>query len=238
MRQVPPLKGGPERATVRPPHAQHVDWKALYPTEIILHGPATRKDVAFTFDDGPDDVWTPRIQAVLDTHGVKGTFMCVGERIQLHPQILLQLVRNGHVVGNHSWNHPNFTRIPMAEVRNQIHRTTDVIQNLTGARSRLFRPPYGALNRAVIDTVIALDYKILFWDVDSLDWSRITAEQVSINVLAHAAPGSIILMHSAGGRGERLDDTVRALPYIIRVLRREGFSFRTIPELVDVPAYL
>ncbi|CAM3777719.1 polysaccharide deacetylase family protein [Alicyclobacillus pomorum] len=236
-RQQPPLEGGPERSPERPPYAVHVDWHALYPNEIILEGPTNKREVALTFDDGPDDLWTPRIQQVLDAYRIKATFMCVGQRVQSNPRILRRLVRDGHIVGNHSWSHPNFTKIPASQVPVQIEETTNLIHRVAGVRPRFFRPPYGALDNEVIREVIALKDKILFWNVDSLDWSGLTAEQVSVNVLAHTKPGSIILMHSAGGRGESLNDTVQALPHIIRTLRGGGYQFKTVPELLDTPAY-
>jgi peptidoglycan/xylan/chitin deacetylase (PgdA/CDA1 family) len=162
MRQLPPFKHGPERIEERHPHTKHVDWASLFPGEVILHGPA-RKEVALTFDDGPDDVWTPRILHILAQHDVKATFMCVGERIRQNPGVLRRIVREGHVVGNHSWDHPKLTKIPLAEVRTEIERTGNEIHRVIGARPRLFRPPYGALNADVIREVISLDYKIIFW---------------------------------------------------------------------------
>lgn len=232
-----PLKHGPERLSERPPHTKHVDWSSQYPNDVILAGPTNRRAVAFTFDDGPDDVWTPQILAVLTQLGIKGTFLCVGARVAQNPQVVQEMVKAGHVVGNHSWDHPNFTKISISEVRSQIERTADEIARVTSVRPRFFRPPYGALNEAVIEEVIRLQYKILFWNVDSLDWSGITAQQVEANVLAHVGPGSIILMHSAGGRGESLEDTVRALPKVVSTLRNEGYSFFTVPELLGIPAY-
>lgn len=235
-RQIAPHFHGPERTAERHSHASHIDWSSRFPNEVILHGPP-RKEVSLTFDDGPDDVWTPRILSVLANYDVKATFMCVGRRIEQYPNVLRRMYREGHVIGNHSWNHPNLTKIPISEVRDQIERTAGVIDRLIGVRPRLFRPPYGALNEDVIREIRSLNYKIILWNVDSLDWAKLTASQVTANILAHAAPGSIILEHSAGGRGESLEDTVRALPRVIERLREEGFSFVTVPHLLDIPAY-
>ena len=237
-RQVSEFQHGPERMEERPPHAQHIDWHSLYPNEIILSGPTDRKAVALTFDDGPDNLWTPRILAVLTQYGVKATFNCVGYRVHQNPQMLQRLARAGHILSNHSWNHPNFTKIPLSEVRTQIERTSDVIQRVAGVRPRYFRPPYGALNREVIEQITELGYKILYWNVDSLDWARLTGPQAAANVLAHTEPGSIILMHFAGGRGESLEDTVQALPYIILTLLEEGYTFETVPQLINEPEYM
>lgn len=239
LRQVAPapFKHGPERVGERPLHAKHVDWNSKYPNEVILGGPANQKAVALTFDDGPDEVWTPQILAVLKQLGVNGTFLCVGQRVAQFPAVLRQMVKEGHVIGNHSWDHPNFTKISTTEARSQIEQTTNEIEKVVKVRPRFFRPPYGALNDQVIEVVIELEYKILFWNVDSLDWSGITAQQVEANVLGHARPGAIILFHSAGGRGESLEDTVRALPKIVNALRKEGYSFLTVPKLLNIPAY-
>ncbi|GGJ04803.1 hypothetical protein GCM10010885_12430 [Alicyclobacillus cellulosilyticus] len=236
-RQAPAHAGGPERITERPPRAHHIDWHARYPNDIILHGPTDRKAIALTFDDGPDDVWTPQILRILAQYQVKATFFCVGQRVQQSPRVLQQIYREGHVVGNHSWSHPNLTRLSPAEVRAEVERTSDEIQRLLGVRPYLFRPPYGALSDEVIREVVAMGYKIVFWNVDSLDWAGLTGPQVAANVLAHAGPGAIVLMHSAGGTGEGREPTVQSLPYIIVTLRRFGYTFVTVPELTGIPAY-
>ncbi|QSO55050.1 polysaccharide deacetylase family protein [Alicyclobacillus curvatus] len=237
MRQLSPFQHGPERRRERPPHSQHVDWHSLYPTEVILSGPTDRKQVALTFDDGPDTLWTPLILSILDSYDVKAEFNCVGERIQQNPSMLDRIFQGGHDVENHSWNHPNFTKIPLSEARWQIEQTNSLIQQIMGVRPRFFRPPYGAINAEVIQMVVSLEMKILYWTVDSLDWSGLTRSQVISNVLGHAGPGSIILMHFAGGRGGSLEDTVQALPYIIQTLHREGYTFKTVSNLLSLAPY-
>ncbi|MCL6444340.1 MAG: polysaccharide deacetylase family protein [Alicyclobacillus sp.] len=232
-----PFVHGPENAAERPPRTHYIDWHSLYPSEIILHGPQQQRRVSLTFDDGPDGVWTPRILQILAQYGVTATFCCVGQRVEQNPQVLRRIVRQGHMIANHSYNHPNFTKIPLEEACRQVNSTSNIIQRVAGVRPRFFRPPYGALNRDVIEMLISLDYKILYWDVDSLDWAGLTAAQVSINVLSHTEPGSIILMHSAGGVGESLADTAQALPDIIRTLRAQGYTFVKVSELLDEPAY-
>ncbi|GIP32499.1 polysaccharide deacetylase family protein [Paenibacillus sp. J2TS4] len=228
--------GGPESSQGRPPQPQLIDWSALYPNEIILHGPAVKK-VSLTYDDGPDDRWTPQILDVLKAHQVKAAFFCVGWRIQRYPDVLKRIVQEGHIVANHTWNHPNLTKLPVNEVKNEIVRTEDEINRLVGRRTALFRPPYGALSDQVVKTILAMNYKIILWDVDSLDWSGLTAEQVATNILSHAHPGAIILQHSAIGIGGSLQNTVNALPYTIETLRKQGYSFATLPELLGIPAY-
>lgn len=206
----PELAGGPESPQERPPHTDQVDWATQFPREVILQGPAT-KEVALTFDDGPDDYWTPRVLDGLREADVKATFFCVGQRIQTNPDVFRRMINEGHIVGNHSWNHANLAKIPLDQVTDQLIRTNDVMNRVAGVRPHLMRPPYGSLSEPVIRETARLGQIIILWNVDSLDWTQIPAEQVAINVLAHTGPGAIILMHSAGGEGQSLLNTVNAL---------------------------
>jgi len=233
----PELQGGPERLGERQPHAAHVDWAGQFPNEVILHGPAV-KEVALTFDDGPDDYWTPRVLDDLKELGVKATFFCVGQRVQANPEVFLRMIKEGHVVGNHSWNHANLSKIPLEQARDQIIRTMDEMQRVGGVRPHLLRPPYGALSEPLIHEATRLGQIIILWNVDSLDWNPISAEQVATNILSHTGPGAIILQHSAGGVGQSLQNTVDALPYVVHTLQKQGYAFRTVPELLKIPAYL
>ena len=232
----PEHKDGPERVGERQPHADHVDWASQFPREVILHGPSV-KEVALTFDDGPDDHWTPRVLDALRDAGVKATFFCVGQRVQANPEVFRRILREGHIVGNHSWNHANLARIPLNEATDQIVRTNDEMHRVADVRPHLLRPPYGALSEPLIREATRLGMIIILWNVDSLDWTQIPAEQVAVNMLAHTGPGAIILQHSAGGEGQSLQNTVDALPRVISTLRNRGYAFRSVPELLKIPAY-
>jgi len=233
----PDLQGGPERLGERQPHADHVDWAGQFPKEVILHGPAV-KEAALTFDDGPDDYWTPRVLDDLKELGVKATFFCVGERVQANPEVFRRMIKEGHVVGNHSWNHANLSKIPLEQARDQIIRTNDEFNRVGGVKPHLLRPPYGALSEPLIREAIRLGSIIILWNVDSLDWTQIPAEQVAANILSHTGPGAIILQHSAGGKGQSLQNTVNALPYVVHTLEERGYAFRTVPEMLKIPAYI
>ncbi|WEK55029.1 MAG: polysaccharide deacetylase family protein [Candidatus Cohnella colombiensis] len=232
----PALQGGPERLNERQPHADHVDWAGQFPNQVILHGPSV-KEVALTFDDGPDEIWTPQILDDLREAGVKATFFLVGQRIEAHPDVFHRIIQEGHVVGNHSWDHPNLSNLSITALREQINKTDAVMNKLAGVTPHLLRPPYGALSTELIEEATRLNKIIILWNVDSLDWTQISDEQVAANILAHTGPGSIILQHSAGGVGQSLQNTVNALPYIIETLRSRGYQLRTVPEMQKVPAY-
>jgi peptidoglycan/xylan/chitin deacetylase (PgdA/CDA1 family) len=235
--QLPPLTGGPERPGQRPPYSRTIDWASLYPRDIILRGPMDRREVALTFDDGPDAVFTPQILNVLRRTGGKGTFFVVGRRVRRYPGVFQRMLREGHEVGNHSWSHPKMSRLSAGQVRTELRRASDEMNRVGNVRPRFFRPPYGALSETVIRVAVAEGYKIILWNVDSLDWSGIPRTVLATNVLSQVRPGSIILMHSATGRGGNLQNTVQALPSIIQRLRREGYRFVKVSELLDMRAY-
>ncbi|MBP1157012.1 MULTISPECIES: polysaccharide deacetylase family protein [unclassified Paenibacillus] len=234
LREPVPLEphiGGPERPEEHASHIEHLDWSSKYPTEVILHGPLL-KEAALTFDDGPDDQWTPKVLDVLARFHVKATFFVVGSRCDRNPDMLRRIAREGHVIGNHSWNHPNMAKLSPEVIRSQIQRTDDVIRMVTGTTPFLLRPPYGALSDTIVEEAIKAKKKIILWNVDSLDWMQLNGKQVAANILAHTCPGSIILQHSAGGVGESLQGTVDALPGVIKALRTQSYKLLTVPELL------
>jgi peptidoglycan-N-acetylglucosamine deacetylase len=192
------------------------------------------KEVALTFDDGPDSHWTPCILKILSHYKVKATFMCVGKRVHQSPEILCQIVEEEHIIGNHSWDHPHLTKLTSADIQEQVRRTAEEIERVASVKPRLFRPPYGDLNQIVIDELSQLQNQIILWNVDSKDWQGLDGPKIVSNVIPHVSSGSIILHHCSGSNSS---GTVQALPYIIEVLKEQGYFFSTISEMFDIPAY-
>lgn len=229
---TPDLADGPE-GEVRSPHPMSLaDLHNKYPSTFVLQGPRRKREVALTFDDAPDNNFTPRILDVLKKEGVRATFFVVGNRVEAHPDVVIRMVREGHELGNHSYNHANLPKISDEEFRWQIMKTDSLISQYTGYIPTYVRAPYGNLNEDQIRW-LASQHKInVFWNVDSLDWKGLDAEQVETNVLSHVHPGSIILQHAAGGKGEDLSGSVNALPTIINQLRNDGVKLVTVSELL------
>ncbi|MFD0871600.1 polysaccharide deacetylase family protein [Paenibacillus residui] len=236
LTQTPDLADGPENATRDPRPLSLGDLRAKYRSTFILNGPSSKREVALTFDDAPDDRFTPQVLDVLKKEGVKATFFVVGNRVEKHPDIVQRMVDEGHVIGNHSYDHANLPKLTDDKFREQITRTDSLIRNFTGYTPSLLRPPYGNINEGQIQWLASQQKRIINWNVDSLDWKGLSAEQVETNILAHVFPGSIILQHSAGGTGEDLTGTVNALPRIIAKLREDGVKLVTIPELLNISA--
>lgn len=194
-------------------------------TAAVLHGPRKR-EVALTFDDGP---WpdTPQFLGTLERLRVPATFFMIGEQVATHAADLARELRDGDVLGNHSFTHPDLAT--SGNVAGQLSTTTSAIVRTSGYRPCLFRPPYGATDSAVQETAHSLGLSTIVWDVDPRDWSLPGTPAIIDTVLAQAHAGSIILMHEGGGpRGE----TLAALPTIVKGLRSRGLRPVTLLQLL------
>ncbi|MDD2401785.1 MAG: polysaccharide deacetylase family protein, partial [Clostridia bacterium] len=216
------------------PQREIVDLVSMFPDIFYREGDKKVKEVALTFDDGPDSVYTPEILDILKKNKVKATFFLIGNRAELFPDVVKRMVKEGHIIGNHSMNHANIVKLSKSETSKEIKDAEDVLVTLTGYKPALFRSPYGSLNPEKVKEIEKLEVKIIAWNVDSLDWKSLTAEQVKTNILENVKEGSIILQHSSGSREEDLTGSVAALKDVIKVLKKDGYKFVTIPELLNI----
>jgi peptidoglycan/xylan/chitin deacetylase (PgdA/CDA1 family) len=185
--------------------------------------------IALTFDDGPDRKLTPRLLDLLAQHHIHATFFVVGENAAQHPDILQRAVREGHEIGNHSWSHPNFGKMSDESVRSQVKRTEETIENATGARPTLLRPPYGSVTARQKRWLREdMGYEIILWDVDPLDWKNPGPSVVTNRILKETRAGSIVLSHDIHAQ------TIEAMPQTLRELEEKGFRFVTVSELLKM----
>ncbi|NLC77586.1 MAG: polysaccharide deacetylase family protein [Clostridia bacterium] len=229
------LAGGPERTGRGFPQREIIDLASEFPGIVYNQGDVREKKVALTFDAGPDAGTTVQILDILKDHDVKATFFVIGKRAEADEPVLKRMKDEGHIIGNHTCNHPNLMKLDKDTITKELMETEDFVEKAVGYRMSLFRSPYGSLSRDNVKQVADLGYKIIAWNVDSLDWKGLSGEQVRTNILENVRNGSIILQHSAGGPGEDLSGTVEALPTIITTLQKEGYEFVTVPELLDIP---
>lgn len=227
-------EGGPESTERKPNLISNAVLQREYPNIVVLRGSRYENKVALTFDDGPDIRFTPQVLDVLRQYRVNATFFLMGARAAEHTSIVRRMHSEGHAIGNHTYWHPNLTEESLERVHWEITSTEEVINQILGFRPRLFRPPYGALNREIVEFVGSLGNTIILWNVDSLDWRQLPVNVITDNVLANTTPGSIILMHDGGDWTMDLSGTVNSLHEIIPRLRREGMQFVTIPELINI----
>lgn len=203
-----------------------------YSETFVFRGPRV-KQVALTFDDVPDPRFTPQVLKILKREGVKATFFVVGSRAKKHPDLVRKIHKDGHIIGNHSYTHQQFKKHTLAEFQSEILRTEKVIQNIVGYRPRLIRPPYGDINEAQVRWAKRHSYRVVNWNVDSLDWKGLDKEKVKQNVLETVGPGSIVLQHAGGGNGTDLSGTIEALPEIIRELKAKGYQFVNVATMLQ-----
>lgn len=201
---------------------------------LFRSGPQNKREVALTFDDGPDLVYTPRILDILKKEHVHATFFLVGKSAQKYPWIAKRIAEEGHVIGNHSYDHALFTKLQPEQIRTEIIQADKVLSKITGVHSDLFRPPYGAASVDNVLQVAAMDYKIIDWSVDTRDWSCKSEEEILDNVNKQTTPGGIILEHSAGPKS--IEYTVKSLPYLIHNLKAKGYQLVSVPQLLGIPA--
>jgi peptidoglycan/xylan/chitin deacetylase (PgdA/CDA1 family) len=232
---TPELEDGAEYLVRQPHPLSLADLRSKYHSTFFLNGDPSKREVALTFDDAPDAKFTPQVLDALKGVGVKATFFVVGNRAEAHPDIMKRIVAEGHAIGNHSYSHANLPKLTDTEFRNQIQKTDTIIRRFTGYTSNIVRAPYGNINEPQIQWLVSQQKKIINWNVDSLDWKGLNAEQVITNVLGHVQPGSIILQHAAGGTNEDLSGTIEALPKIINQLQADGVKLVTVPELCNIP---
>ena len=194
-------------------------------TECHVEGPY----IAITFDDGPNPTQTPRLLKMLKDRGIKATFFCLGQCVAQSPEVAKQIVEEGHEIANHSWSHPLLTKMNEAGVREQLDRAHNVIRQTTGVTPTLMRPPYGGFTtnqRAWANAVWT--YKVILWDVDSLDWKHRTPAKTEGIIMAETKKGSIILCHDIH------KTTVDAMPATLDALTAKGFKFVTVTELMKM----
>lgn len=191
-----------------------------------------QKYIALTFDDGPWPKVTNNILYTLKAHDVRATFFVVGLHSEAYPEQLKQIVAEGHILANHTWNH-RYHNFSTQQAAVQLKKTADVIYKHTGVKTSLFRPPGGKLRNGLVKYANANKYSSIMWSQDSGDTTNISSSSILANILAGAKPGAIILMHDGGG--DRLK-TASMLPQAIKELKKRGYQFVTVPELFELAA--
>lgn len=187
----------------------------------------SRPVVALTFDDGPHPELTPKLLDLLRAEGVRATFYVIGRNVDSYPDIARRIVAEGHEIANHSWSHPALTSLGAAKLNQELRSTSDIIERTTGRRPTNMRPPYGAINERVRQTILrdhGLD--VVMWSVDPLDWKRPGAGVVARRLVEGAAPGGILLAHDIH------PGTIEAMPETIAGLKAKGLGFVTVSQLL------
>lgn len=199
-----------------------------YPNVMMYNVETDEKIIAFTFDDGPDERYTPQILDVLKKHDVKATFFLLGFRVKRFPHIAKRIKEEGHVIGNHTYWHPELTKTKgVASLVWEVNKNEEEIKSAIEIKTNLFRAPYGAISGEMIEKLHEMNYRAIGWSIDSEDWRGIPKEKVKQNVINGLHPGSIVLMHSAGS----VPGTPEALDELLVYLKKNGYSIVTIQDM-------
>lgn len=195
----------------------------------FVRGNPRRRWIALTFDDGPHPDYTLRLLKILKQANVKATFFVVGEMARDYPQGIKAEVAAGHVIGNHTYHHVDLTKIPAGMVATEIRACEDVVRSITGKRTTFFRPPGGDYDKHVIETAEALKYTTVLWTDDPADYDEPPGSVIRRRALGNISNGGVLLLHDGA------EHTLQILPGLLDTLKRRGYRFVTIDEMMKDP---
>ncbi len=214
--------------------------------KTLVSGPKGERVVALTYDDGPNPPYTDQILEVLRQENVHATFFVVGRAVQAYPAVVRREVDGGNAVGNHTWSHGHLVLYGTDGLRRTLERTDRAIYAAAGVHSKIMRPPFGGRDWLVLDEVRRLGYTPVMWSVPlANDWEYPPAKVIADRVLRYASDGAIIDLHDgnrgivcarqlASGRTCDRSSDVEATRLIVEALKKRGYRFVTIPELLQM----
>ncbi|PYP89230.1 MAG: polysaccharide deacetylase family protein [Candidatus Angelobacter sp. Gp1-AA117] len=218
-------------------------YQAMWPTarwygRTFTGLPAGSKQLALTYDDGPNDPHTLHLLEVLSRHQVHATFFLIGQYVRQRPDIVREIANAGHVIGNHTFTHPLLAVQSSAEIRNQLVDCRAALRDVIGEPSRLFRPPFGGRRPAVLRISRKLGLETILWNAAGFDWEAPPAAVIEQKVSKQIRGGNVILLHDGGHKGMGADrsQTVRATDNLLQRYLNEGYEFVTIPEMMGKAA--
>ena len=181
------------------------------------------KKIALTFDDGPNPEYTEKLLDGLKNREVKATFFLLGNQVELYPDIVKRMHEEGHLIGNHSYDHVNLGALCESEACTQIKKTNDAIYKVTGEYPEYLRPPFGSVKNKLDEDMNMI---VTLWDIDTRDWEVQNVASIESKVLGKAKDGEIILMHDAYAT------SVTAALDLIDKMKQDGYEFVTVDELI------
>ena len=199
------------------------EWEAVSQKTEGRKEDGIKPKIALTFDDGPHPLYTPLLLEGLRERGVKASFFLIGKNIEGNEEIVKQMAEQGHIVGNHTYNHVKVNDLPPQQACEEMKKTSDLVKEITGETTCYIRPPFGEWDEKLD---CGIDMISVMWTVDPLDWTTQNVSQVVNKVVTEAEEDDIILLHDCYA------SSVEAAFQIIDQLQAEGFEFVTVDELV------
>lgn len=193
------------------------------------------KQLALTYDDGPNDAYTPRLLETLARHDVRATFFLIGRYVRQRPDLVREIVRAGHIVGNHTFTHPLLIFKSDGETRKELASCRAALEDAIGQPCNLFRPPFGGRRPATLRIVRGLGLEPVMWNVTGYDWNAPPAAVIQKKVASQIRGGDVILLHDGGHQqmGADRSQTVLATDHLITRYKSETYEFVTIPQMME-----
>jgi peptidoglycan-N-acetylglucosamine deacetylase len=229
------LLGGTAVATVIAAGYQSMAPTGQWYGRTFAGGERGTRQLALTYDDGPNDPHTLRLLEVLARHSVHATFFLIGRYVHQRPDIVRELVKAGHVVGNHTFTHPLLTLKSPADIRRELIDCRKAIQDAIGPHSNLFRPPFGGRRPAVLRIARDLGLHPIMWNITGYDWDAPPAAAIEKKIEKQMRGGDVILLHDGGHKqmGADRSQTVLATDHALSRYKSEGYEFVTIPRMLE-----
>lgn len=218
--------------------ASATGYQSMAPTgqwfgRTLASGTRGSKQIALTYDDGPNDPHTLKLLEVLAKHNVQATFFMIGRYVQQRPDIARAVAQAGHVIGNHTFTHPLLAFKSASQTRGELVDCRKALQDAIGEHSNLFRPPFGGRRPATLRIARQLGLEPIMWNVTGYDWNAPPAAVIEKKVVRQIRGGDVILLHDGGHRalGADRSQTVIATENLIRQYRDQGWKFVTVDEM-------
>lgn len=183
-----------------------------------------KKKVALTFDDGPDSQYTPMLLDGLKERDVKATFFVMGKQAEKYPDLIKRMEEEGHLIGNHTYSHMQLKKSNREQFKEELKKTSEIVETITGNSVQYVRPPYGAWDKTFEKE---LNMFPVLWNIDPLDWCKSNVSCIAQNVINEVEENDIILMH------DQYPSSVKAALKIVDALKEQGYEFVTVDELVE-----
>ena len=195
------------------------------------------RQIALTYDDGPNERETPRLLEILAKYSAKASFFMIGKHVEANPALAREILKQGHTVGNHTYRHPSLLWMSSEMIGEEIDRCQKAIEDATGYTPALFRPPFGARRPAVMRAAKSRKMFPVMWSATCYDWKQTTAETIAgfaSNSIEKSGFGSVVLLHDGDHRemGADRGPTLQATEMILRKYRERGYDFVTVSQML------
>lgn len=209
----------------------HIKWN-YHLESLICNNEIQKNHIAITFDDGPNDKFTPQVLNLLKKFNVKATFFCVGKQVQKHPEIVQRIIAEGHVVGNHTFTHDEqFGFFNTNKVISELLETNLIIKETTGKDVKLFRPPFGVTNPRIKKALVKTNLMSIGWNVRSLDTTSKSVTLILSSIFRVVKKGDVILLHDTS------EKSIDVLEQLLVLLDEKQLESVSIPTLFNINAY-